>query len=165
MAAGGRASFLLREPEHGGAAREAASTRDRAVARDHAAPAVRHLARAALAAQLQHPLLPYALDTNDMKLWQAPALTPAQWAEYAIESYECMRRGKPERAQLLSIGVHLRIIGRPGRIGALARVIEHIRAGGDAWIATRQEIAAHFARCVPLPPPGVAAAQSGRPSS
>jgi allantoinase len=96
-------------------------------------------------------VLPYALDTNDMKMWQAPALAPAQWAEYAIESYEWMRRESPERAQLLSIGVHLRIIGRPGRIGALARVLHHVRAGeaaGHAWIATRQEIAAHFARCV-----------------
>ncbi|MBX6373907.1 MAG: polysaccharide deacetylase family protein [Acetobacteraceae bacterium] len=118
-------------------------------------------------AQVAPPIvvLPYALDTNDMKLWQAPALTPAQWADYAIESYEWMKHEQPERAQILSIGVHLRIIGRPGRIGALARVIKHIRAGGGAWIATRQEIAAHFARCVPPPPPGRAAAGNGAPSS
>ncbi len=97
-------------------------------------------------------VLPYALDTNDMKLWQAPALTPADWARYAIDSYEWMKRERPERPQLLSIGVHLRIIGRPGRIGALARVLEHIRAdGGGAWIATRAQIAQHFAATVPPP--------------
>jgi hypothetical protein len=62
-----------------------------------------------------------------------------------------MRRERPERPQLLSIGVHLRIIGRPGRIGALARVLEHIRADGGAWIATRRQIAQHFADTVPPP--------------
>jgi allantoinase len=100
-------------------------------------------------------VLPYALDTNDMKMWNAPALAPAQWAEYAIDAYEWMKRERPARAQILSIGVHLRIIGRPGRVGAFARVLRHIRAGaaaGEAWIATRQDIAAHFARCVPAPP-------------
>ncbi len=90
-------------------------------------------------------VLPYALDSNDMKLWTAPALTPAAWLEYAIDSFDWLRREADDRPRLMSLGVHLRIIGRPGRIGAYRRFLAHARAADDVWIATRAEIAAHYA--------------------
>ncbi len=96
-------------------------------------------------------VLPYALDTNDMKMWNAPALSPADWAGYAIDSFDWMMREEPERPQMLSIGVHLRIIGRPGRIGAFERVLAHLAGRRDAWIASRRAIAAHFAAAVRPP--------------
>jgi allantoinase len=98
-------------------------------------------------------ILPYAIDTNDMKMWLAPALTPAQWASYAIESFDCLRReAAGGAARMMSLGVHLRIIGRPGRIGALQAFLAHVAKHRDAcWIATREQIATAFALRVPAP--------------
>lgn len=101
-------------------------------------------------------VLPYSLDTNDMKMWSAPALTPRDWASYAIDSFEWMARERAEEPQLLSIGVHLRIVGRPGRISAFERIIEHISRDDRAWITTRRTIAEQFARTVPAPSPAAA---------
>jgi len=96
-------------------------------------------------------VVPYALDTNDMKMWNAPALSPADWATYAIESFDWMMREPRSEPALLSIGVHLRIIGRPGRIGAFERVLEHIARDKRAWVTTRRAIAEHFVRAFPRP--------------
>lgn len=90
-------------------------------------------------------VLPYALDTNDMKMWTDPAYTPDMWATYCIDSIDWMlregRQGNPPAPKMLSIGLHLRIIGRPGRMAALERVLEHVRRQGAAiWVARRAEI-------------------------
>ncbi len=90
-------------------------------------------------------VLPYAMDSNDMKMWTAPALTPRQWLDYAIDSFDWLHReaaGGP--ARMMSLGVHLRIIGRPGRIGALDSFIRHVKRHQGAWLATRAEIAARW---------------------
>ncbi len=96
-------------------------------------------------------VVPYSLDTNDMKMWNAPALSPADWATYAIDSFDWMMREPRSEPAMLSIGVHLRIIGRPGRIGAFERVLDHITRDPRAWITTRRAIAEHFKRTVPPP--------------
>ena len=96
-------------------------------------------------------VLPYNLDTNDMKMWNAPALSPREWADYAIDSVKWLVGEEPLYPQMLSIGVHLRIIGRPGRIGAFERVLAHISAQRDVWIAPRRALAEHFAAAVPSP--------------
>ena len=89
--------------------------------------------------------MPYALDTNDMKMWTDPAYTPGMWAAYACDSIDWLLREGRERPKMLSIGLHLRIIGRPGRMAALERVLEHARRAGDAvWVAPRAEIAGRW---------------------
>jgi peptidoglycan/xylan/chitin deacetylase (PgdA/CDA1 family) len=50
---------------------------------------------------------------------------------------------------MMSLGVHLRIIGRPGRAAAFERFLKYARAKSGVWIATRLEIAQHFARTYP----------------
>jgi peptidoglycan/xylan/chitin deacetylase (PgdA/CDA1 family) len=94
-------------------------------------------------------VLPYALDSNDMKIWQAPAITPAAWSQYAIDSFDCLYAEGGSQVRMMSLGVHLRIIGRPGRIGAYDRFLAHVARHRDVWVATRRDIAAHFAREVP----------------
>lgn len=91
-------------------------------------------------------VLPYALDSNDMKMWNAPALMPRDWLAYAIDTFEWLRAESAARPRLMSLGVHLRIIGRPGRIGALDQFLAHVRrvAGDGVWIARRCDIAEHF---------------------
>ncbi len=94
-------------------------------------------------------VLPYALDSNDMKMWIEPALTPQQWLQYAIDTFDWLYNETSDRPQYMSLGLHLRIIGRPGRIGALKSFFEHLRAHDDVWIATREQIAHHFSTRMP----------------
>ena len=102
----------------------------------------------------RHPILvvPYALDSNDMKMWTEPAFTPRQWLEYAIDSFEWLwREGGDQGPRMMSLGLHLRIIGRPGRIGYLERFLEHVAGREGVWLATRAEIAQAWARAFPRP--------------
>ncbi len=90
-------------------------------------------------------ILPYALDSNDMKMWTQPALTPAQWLDYAVDTFDWLYGEGTEAPKMMSLGVHLRIIGRPGRIGYLEKFIRHVKARPRVWIATRKQIADHWA--------------------
>ncbi len=89
-------------------------------------------------------VIPYQLDTNDMKMWSDPGYTPRQWLQYACDSFDWLRRESREleEPRILSVGVHLRIIGRPGRIGAFEQFLGHVAAANDACVLTRLQIAA-----------------------
>jgi peptidoglycan/xylan/chitin deacetylase (PgdA/CDA1 family) len=94
-------------------------------------------------------IVPYAIDTNDMKMWVAPALQPWDWARYAIETVNWLAREDAPR--MASIGLHLRIVGRPGRIRALEQILAHVAAMPNVWIASRAKIAEAFAQAVEPP--------------
>jgi len=96
-------------------------------------------------------ILPYALDSNDMKMWTAPAFSPADWLRYAVDTFDCLYAEGARAPRMMSLGVHLRIIGRPGRIGYLERFIEHVRRHPRVWIATRAAIAERWAGANPPP--------------
>ena len=100
-------------------------------------------------------VLPYAVDSNDMKFWLSPSFTADQWVQYACETFDVLlKESRSHGARMMSLGLHLRIIGRPGRIRALDRVLEHITGHDDVWIATREQIARHFADQVAPPQSG-----------
>ncbi|MBM3508194.1 MAG: allantoinase [Alphaproteobacteria bacterium] len=94
-------------------------------------------------------ILPYAIDSNDMKMWTAPSFTPDAWLRYATDSFDWLRREGAEAARMMSLGVHLRIIGRPGRIGYFERFLDHVLRHEDVWITTRLQIARHWAEWRP----------------
>jgi peptidoglycan/xylan/chitin deacetylase (PgdA/CDA1 family) len=98
-------------------------------------------------------VLPYQVDNNDMKMWAEPSYTPEQWLKYAIDNLEWALAEGEHEVNVMSIGLHLRIIGRPGRIWALEKFLAHAaeraRQPGGVWIATREQIAEHFAAQVP----------------
>jgi len=94
-------------------------------------------------------VLPYALDSNDMKFWIAPSYTPDQWLKYAKDTCEWLYQEGAEQPRMMSLGVHLRIIGRPGRIGAYEQFLRYLVTQRDIWVATRQQIAEHFIATVP----------------
>ena len=102
-------------------------------------------------------IMPYAVDTNDMKFWNAPGYRPNDWLDYNIETFDqLLREGREgDRRRMMSTGLHLRIIGRPGRIVALERFFEHIRTRmterDDVWVTTRSAIADTFASTVAPP--------------
>ncbi|TSB01655.1 polysaccharide deacetylase family protein [Sphingorhabdus contaminans] len=95
-------------------------------------------------------IVPYQLDNNDMKMWTDPAMTPEQWLAYAKRNFDQVyREGEEGSPKMMSLGLHLRIIGRPGRIWALEEFFKHVRKFDGVWITTRKAIADHFAQAHP----------------
>jgi peptidoglycan/xylan/chitin deacetylase (PgdA/CDA1 family) len=92
-------------------------------------------------------VVPYALDTNDMKFFHPNGfVTSGEMIAYVRDALGVLLaeadRGKP---RLLNIGFHLRIVGRPARFAAFAGVLDLLKAHEDRiWIATRREIAESF---------------------
>ncbi|MEA3263591.1 MAG: polysaccharide deacetylase family protein [Pseudomonadota bacterium] len=94
-------------------------------------------------------IVPYQLDNNDMKMWTDPAMTPEQWLAYAIRNFDQVyREGLEGNPKMMSLGLHLRIIGRPGRIWALEEFFRHVRQHDGVLVTTRRAIADHFAQTV-----------------
>jgi len=96
-----------------------------------------------------HLVVPYALDTNDMRFVQAQGFnTGEHFFNYLRDSFDVLyAEGDPEgenRPKMLSIGMHCRLLGRPGRIGALRRFLDHVQAHERVWICRRIDIARHW---------------------
>ncbi len=101
-----------------------------------------------------HLVLPYAFDTNDMRFFDNFAyVRGSDFADYAIDAFECLLAESADTPRMMSIGLHTRIIGRPGRINGLAKLLAHIRQRQGAWFATREQIARHWLAHMP---PGAA---------
>lgn len=100
-----------------------------------------------------HLVVPYAFDTNDMHFHQGLQrfVTAADFAEYVIDAADWLWREGAHGGRMMSIGLHLRMIGRPGRMRALETILDHFAAKGGFWIARRDLIARHFMAVVPPP--------------
>ena len=73
------------------------------------------------------------------------------FARYCIAAYDWLWAEGASAPRMMTIGLHLRIIGRPGRIGGLVSFLEHIRQKGGAWFARRDQIARHWRAAMGLP--------------
>jgi OHCU decarboxylase len=92
-------------------------------------------------------VIPYTLEANDMRFATAPGyITGGQFAEYLIDSFDTLHA---EGGRMFSVGLHCRLIGRPGKIAGLVRFLDHAAQKGGAWFATRSAIAAHWAATHP----------------
>lgn len=99
-----------------------------------------------------HLVVPYALDTNDMRFATPQGFnTGDHFFTYCRGAFDALYREGATAPKMLSIGLHGRIIGRPARIDGLRRLLAHITAHDDVWIATRRDIARHWAATVPPP--------------
>ena len=93
----------------------------------------------------RHLVLPYAFDTNDMQFFHTNRFSGASdFVSYVNDAFDCLHREGAHAPKMMSIGLHLRIIGRPGRIAALDKILGHITDRGNAWIARRIDIANHW---------------------
>jgi len=89
-----------------------------------------------------HLVIPYTLDANDFKfLLPNGFVTEDDFHEYLVDSFEQLWE---EGGRMMSVGLHCRIVGRPGRARALDRFLAHVREREAVWVATRAEIAQHW---------------------
>jgi peptidoglycan/xylan/chitin deacetylase (PgdA/CDA1 family) len=99
-----------------------------------------------------HVVLPYSFDTNDMRFQRGGGFDQAEdFAKYCIQAIDWLWDEGAQRPKMMTIGLHLRIIGRPGRIAGLKQVLDHIAQKGEIWIARRDQIAHHWRERVGLP--------------
>jgi peptidoglycan/xylan/chitin deacetylase (PgdA/CDA1 family) len=92
-------------------------------------------------------VIPYTLEANDMRFATAPGyIEGEQFFQYLKDSFDTLyAEGETGQPKMLSIGLHCRLIGRPGKIAGLIRFLDHAQARGGVWFATRQDIARHWA--------------------
>jgi OHCU decarboxylase len=93
-------------------------------------------------------IVPYTLDCNDMRFAIQAGFTEGdQFERYLKDSFDTLyAEGQEGAPKMLSIGLHCRLVGRPGRVAALKRAIEYFQSKEGVWFATRQQIAQHWAR-------------------
>ena len=93
----------------------------------------------------KHLVIPYALDSNDVHFKLASGFSGStQFYEYICDSINYLYKEGLHKPKLLNIGLHPRLIGRPGRIIAIEKIIKHIRTLNKIWVCKREEIASHW---------------------
>lgn len=96
-------------------------------------------------------IIPYTLDANDMRFATPQGFNAGdQFLAYLKDSFDALyAEGVAGAAKMMSIGLHCRLIGRPGRVQALRRFIDYVQSHKDVWIARRIDIAEHWAATHP----------------
>ena len=103
-------------------------------------------------ADRRHIVLPYAFDSNDMRFFNSYAFVQGEdFARYCIAAFERLYAEGADAPRMMSIGLHLRIMGRPGRIGGLEAFLAHAAAKPGVWFARRDAIAHAWRAGIGLP--------------
>ncbi|MGE0006319.1 MAG: polysaccharide deacetylase family protein [Parvibaculaceae bacterium] len=93
----------------------------------------------------RHLVVPYGFDTNDMHFHHTQRFVRAHdFSGYVCDTFDWLWREGATSPKMMSVGLHLRMVGRPGRIASLEQIITHMRQKGLAWLATREEIARYW---------------------
>jgi len=101
-----------------------------------------------------HLVVPYTLDTNDMRFATSQGFNSgAQFFDYLKDAFDVLyAEGDPnglDRPKMLSVGLHCRLAGRPGRAAALARFLDYVQRHERVWVARRIDIANHWKKAHP----------------
>jgi len=92
-----------------------------------------------------HLVVPYTLDTNDMRFSLPQGFSHGdEFFEYLRDAFDVMYEEGEERPAMLSVGMHCRLLGRPGRFRALQRFLDHIEKHDRVWVCRRVDIARHW---------------------
>ncbi len=96
-------------------------------------------------------VIPYTLEANDMRFATAPGyIEGEQFFTYLKDAFdELYREGAEGRAKMMSVGLHCRLIGRPGKIAGLRRFLEYAQSHQGVWFPRRIDIARHWAEAHP----------------
>jgi len=92
-----------------------------------------------------HLVVPYTLDANDMRFATAQGFNSGdQFFNYLKDSFDVLYEEGEETPKMMSVGLHCRLVGRPGRVAALQRFIAYVQSKQDVWVCTREAIAQHW---------------------
>jgi OHCU decarboxylase len=99
-------------------------------------------------------MVPYTMDANDMRFSSGQGFgTGTDFFDYLRDSFDMLyAEGQAGAPKMMSVGLHCRLAGRPGRAMALKRFLDHARAHDGVWFATRLDIARHWAAEHPFQP-------------
>ena len=98
----------------------------------------------------QQLIVPYTLDANDMRFATPQGFNSGdQFYAYLKDSFDVLYAEGGDAPKMLSIGLHCRLAGRPGRAAALARFLDYVCSHDKAWVATRLDIARHWIKTHP----------------
>jgi len=98
-----------------------------------------------------HLVIPYTLDSNDMRFATPQGFnTGEQFFQYLKDSFDVLyREGGEGQAKMLNIGLHCRLVGRPGRSAALERFVDYVLSHDKVWVTRRIDIAEHWRKVHP----------------
>ena len=92
-----------------------------------------------------HLIVPYTLDTNDMRFALPQGFSHGdEFFEYLRDAFDVMYDEGDERPAMMSVGMHCRLLGRPGRFRALQRFLDHIEKHDRVWVCRRVDVARHW---------------------
>jgi len=91
-----------------------------------------------------HLVVPYGLAINDAKFMRGSLATAQQFFEFLRDSFDLLLREGAEAPRMMSVGLHMRVAGHPGRAAGLERFLDHVRRHDDVWICGRADIARHW---------------------
>ena len=98
-------------------------------------------------------IVPYTLDNNDMRFAVAQGFnTGEDFSRYLIDAFDVLHReGLEGRPKMMSVGLHNRLVGRPGRFAGLVRFLDHVQRHDRVWLCRRVDIARHWRARFPPP--------------
>ncbi len=92
-----------------------------------------------------HLVVPYTLDNNDMKFGTPQGFNSGeQFFAYLRDAFDVLYAEGARTPRMMSVGLHMRLVGRPGRFAALQRFLDHVQQHSDVWICRRVDIARHW---------------------
>lgn len=91
-----------------------------------------------------HLVVPYGLANNDAKFMRGGMATGQQFFEYLRDAFDMLYREGATAPKMMSVGLHLRVAGHPGRAVGLERFLDHVAAHPGVWVARRADIARHW---------------------
>jgi putative urate catabolism protein len=90
-------------------------------------------------------IVPYTLDANDMRFATAQGFNSGdQFFAYLRDAFDTLYVEGADRPKMMSVGLHCRLVGRPGRTAALARFLDHVQKHDKVWVCRRVDIARHW---------------------
>ena len=96
-------------------------------------------------AEKKHLIIPYTLDVNDMRFASPQGFNSGdQFFNYLKDTFDALYLEGEVSPKMMSVGMHARILGRPGRIMAMRRFLEYVKTFDNVWLCTRREIADHW---------------------
>jgi putative urate catabolism protein len=97
-------------------------------------------------------VIPYTADVNDHRFATTPGFDwGAPFFEYLRDAFDTLYEEGAERPRVMNIGLHARMVGRPGRIGHLRRFVDHVQSHDRVWLCRGIDIAEHWISMFPAP--------------